>query len=97
MISLKLVLMIILAVTLTFFVAASHPTGLNQSPIVAQAKSAALYYWFDANTGEYIGRLESTDCDHSNNTPCALGYVIVANPNNPVQPNTPPDVIEYGG
>lgn len=62
----------------------------------SETKTQAVLYWFDANTGEYIGHTESSGCDQSTSQPCAKGYLNVANPSNPQQPATAPFLTDTG-
>jgi hypothetical protein len=54
-------------------------------------KEAELY-WFDASTGDYILTGESSGCDNTNLTPCAVGYPEeqIADPENPEKPSGSP-------
>lgn len=62
---------------------------------IESEKTQALMYWFDANSAQYIGHMETTGCDNSGHCPCAYGYATVANPNSPQKPNTAPQETEY--
>lgn len=85
----------LLALTSAAF-AESRSDAKAETPAKSETKTQALMYWFDAVSGEYIGRLEDSGCNHADNEPCANGYTTVANPSNPVEPTTPPAVIERG-
>ena len=54
------------------------------------------FFWFDANTHEFLVYGESTFCDNTTNIPCSLGYITVNDPSNPIKPNRTPESIENG-
>ncbi len=64
--------------------------------VKAESKTQLTYYWFDANNNTYIGHSETSGCDESNATPCALGYTSVSNPSNPQKPSGAPQETETG-
>jgi len=64
--------------------------------VKSETKTQLTYYWFDANNNTYIGHSETSGCDESNSTPCALGYTSVSNPSNPQKPSGAPQETETG-
>lgn len=68
----------------------------NSSEKAKATNGDLLYYWFDANTSEYIGYSELSGCDNSTIKPCADGYLNVADPNDPQDPGTTPDKTATG-
>lgn len=85
----------LLALTTGAF-ASNRNEAKTETPSKTETKTQALMYWFDANTGQYIGHSEESGCDLSNSEPCAYGYTSVSNPNNPQKPNTAPQETETG-
>lgn len=92
----KLIFGLSLVALTTVAFAGNNNDAKNASPAKSETKTQALMYWFDANTGQYIGHSEESGCDLSTSTPCALGYSSVSNPNNPQKPNTAPQETETG-